>query len=98
MLSLAIGALQMLLDRGELKDWFGSTEIWIEATIAGLGFYLFVVHTVTADRPVFPEPRSAEGRQLRRRHRSDVLYRHPSLRDDGAGADDAAGPDELPGD
>jgi DHA2 family multidrug resistance protein len=47
-LSLAIGALQMLLDRGELKDWFGSTEIRIEATIAGLAFYLFVVHTATA--------------------------------------------------
>jgi MFS transporter, DHA2 family, multidrug resistance protein len=47
-LSLAIGALQMLLDRGELKDWFGSTEIWIEATIAGLSLYLFVVHTATA--------------------------------------------------
>ncbi len=47
-LSLAIGALQMLLDRGELKDWFGSVEIWIEATIAALGLYLFIVHTVTA--------------------------------------------------
>jgi MFS transporter, DHA2 family, multidrug resistance protein len=47
-LSVAIGALQMLLDRGQLKDWFGSTEIWIEATIAGLAFYLFVVHTLTA--------------------------------------------------
>jgi MFS transporter, DHA2 family, multidrug resistance protein len=47
-LSLAIGALQMLLDRGELKDWFGSTEIWIEATIAGLSLYLFVVHSATA--------------------------------------------------
>src|SRR5205823_4577310 len=47
-LSLAIGALQMFLDRGELKDWFGSTEIWIEATIAGLCFYLFIVHTATA--------------------------------------------------
>jgi DHA2 family multidrug resistance protein len=47
-LSVAIGALQMLLDRGQLKDWFGSSEIWIEATIAGLGFYLFVVHTATA--------------------------------------------------
>ena len=34
-LSLAIGALQMLLDRGELKDWFGSTEIWIEAVDRG---------------------------------------------------------------
>ncbi len=48
-LSLAVGAVQMLLDRGELKDWFGSTEIWIEAIIATLCFYLFVVHTVTAD-------------------------------------------------
>jgi DHA2 family multidrug resistance protein len=47
-LSFAIGALQMLLDRGELKDWFGSTEICVEATIAGLAFYLFVVHTATS--------------------------------------------------
>ncbi len=47
-LSIAIGALQMALDRGELKDWFGSIEIWIEATIAALGLYLFVVHTATA--------------------------------------------------
>ncbi len=47
-LSLGIGSLQMLLDRGELKDWFGSTEIWVEATISGVAFYLFIVHTATA--------------------------------------------------
>jgi DHA2 family multidrug resistance protein len=47
-LSLAIGALQMLLDRGELKDWFGSTEIRAEAAIFATCFYLFVVHTGTA--------------------------------------------------
>ena len=47
-LSLAIGALQMLLDRGELKDWFGSTEIWVETTICGVALYLFIVHTATA--------------------------------------------------
>jgi len=52
-LSIAIGALQMMLDRGELKDWFGSTEIWIEATIAGLALYLFVVHTITAGERSF---------------------------------------------
>jgi DHA2 family multidrug resistance protein len=52
-LSLAIGALQMLCDRGELKDWFGSTEIWIEATLAGLSLYLFVVHTATATERSF---------------------------------------------
>src|SRR6202140_3755668 len=47
-LSLAIGALQMMLDRGELKDWFGSVEIWIESLSAALGFYLFIIHTWTA--------------------------------------------------
>ena len=52
-LSIAIGALQLMLDRGELKDWFGSTEIWIEATIAGLALYLFVVHTITAGERSF---------------------------------------------
>ncbi len=47
-LSLGIGALQLMLDRGPLKDWFYSTEIRIEATVAALAFYLLIVHTVTA--------------------------------------------------
>ena len=34
-LALGIGALQFMLDRGELKDWFSSTEILIEATLGG---------------------------------------------------------------
>jgi DHA2 family multidrug resistance protein len=50
-LSLAIGALQVLLDRGEQLDWFGSGEIWIEATTAASAFYLFLLHTFTADEP-----------------------------------------------
>jgi DHA2 family multidrug resistance protein len=52
-LSIAIGALQLMLDRGQVKDWFHSTEIWVEAIIAGLSFYLFVVHTVTAGERSF---------------------------------------------
>ena len=52
-LSLAIGALQMLLDRGELKDWFGATEICVEAAISGLALYLFIVHTATATERSF---------------------------------------------
>ena len=52
-LSLAIGAVQMLLDRGELKDWFGSSEIWIEAIVAALCLYLFIVHTATAGERSF---------------------------------------------
>jgi DHA2 family multidrug resistance protein len=50
-LSMTIVALQMLLDRGEQKDWFGSGEIWIEAIIAASALYLFLVHTLTTDRP-----------------------------------------------
>jgi DHA2 family multidrug resistance protein len=50
-LSLAIGAFQVLLDRGEELDWFGSSEIWIEALVGASAFYLFLVHTFTADKP-----------------------------------------------
>jgi DHA2 family multidrug resistance protein len=50
-LSLAIGAMQIALDRGEEKDWFGSGEIVIEAIVAASAFYLFLVHTFTADKP-----------------------------------------------
>jgi DHA2 family multidrug resistance protein len=44
-LSLAIGALQMLLDRGEQNDWFGSTETWVEAIVLALSFAWFAAHT-----------------------------------------------------
>jgi MFS transporter, DHA2 family, multidrug resistance protein len=52
-LSLGIGALQLMLDRGELEDWFHSGEIWVEATVAGLGFYIFTIHTATTDERSF---------------------------------------------
>src|SRR5882672_7051953 len=48
LLSLAIGALQMMLDRGQSLDWFTSREVVLEALLAGLALYLFVVHTATA--------------------------------------------------
>src|SRR5262249_22230932 len=50
-LSLAIGAMQILLARGEERDWFGSGEIWIEAIVAASAFYLFLVHTFTTREP-----------------------------------------------
>jgi DHA2 family multidrug resistance protein len=53
MLSIAVGSLQLMLDRGQIKDWFYSTEIWIEATISVLCFYLLVVHTMTAGERSF---------------------------------------------
>jgi DHA2 family multidrug resistance protein len=45
--SLGTIALQMLLDRGERMEWFNSTEIWAEAIVSVLGFYLFLVHVLT---------------------------------------------------
>ena len=50
-LSVALGALQIMLDRGEIEDWFGASEIVVEALIAGAAFYLFLVHTFTTERP-----------------------------------------------
>jgi DHA2 family multidrug resistance protein len=50
-LAISIGALQMMLDRGEQLEWFDSPEIVLEALAAGLGAYLFVVHTFTAKQP-----------------------------------------------
>ena len=55
-LSLAIGAFQTMLDRGETLDWFSSGEIMLEACLAGLGFYLFLVQFSLAPRP-FLSPR-----------------------------------------
>jgi DHA2 family multidrug resistance protein len=44
-LSVAIGSLQLLLDRGQQNDWFSSTETWIEAIVAIVGAAYFVAHT-----------------------------------------------------
>jgi MFS transporter, DHA2 family, multidrug resistance protein len=44
-LSITIGALQMLLDRGEQNDWFSSRETWIEAIVLAMSLAYFVAHT-----------------------------------------------------
>jgi DHA2 family multidrug resistance protein len=54
LLSVAVAGLQLVLDRGPIKDWFGSTEIWVEAVTAGLAFYMFVVHSATSREPFIP--------------------------------------------
>jgi DHA2 family multidrug resistance protein len=52
LLGTGIGALQMMLDRGNNQDWFTSSEIIIEAVLAGLAIYLFLVHMTWAPRPL----------------------------------------------
>jgi MFS transporter, DHA2 family, multidrug resistance protein len=53
-LGIGLGALQLMLDRGTDKDWFSSGEIIVEAVLAGLGFYLFIVHMFTAKDTFIP--------------------------------------------
>jgi MFS transporter, DHA2 family, multidrug resistance protein len=55
-LSVGVGSLQLMLDRGQIKDWFGSTEIWIEAAITVAAFYFFVVHMLTTTKQRFINP------------------------------------------
>ncbi|MDO8289856.1 MAG: DHA2 family efflux MFS transporter permease subunit [Parvibaculum sp.] len=50
-LSLAVGSMQLMLDRGNLQDWFSSGEIIFEALVAGFAFYLFITHSLTAKAP-----------------------------------------------
>jgi DHA2 family multidrug resistance protein len=55
-LSIAIAAMQLFLDRGAQLDWFSSLEILIEAVVALSAFYIFLVHTFTAEHS-FVNPR-----------------------------------------
>jgi DHA2 family multidrug resistance protein len=55
-LSLAIAMFQLLLDRGETLDWFSSREIILEACLAGLGAYIFLVQSSLSPTP-FLSPR-----------------------------------------
>jgi DHA2 family multidrug resistance protein len=56
MLSLGVGALQLMLDRGADADWFSSVEIWFELGLSITGFWIFIVHTLTAEHP-FIDPK-----------------------------------------
>jgi DHA2 family multidrug resistance protein len=63
LLALAIGSLQLMLDRGQSLDWFSSTEIIIESLVAAVCLYMFVAHMMTAKAP-FLEPGLFKDRNL----------------------------------
>ncbi|MFV8816724.1 DHA2 family efflux MFS transporter permease subunit [Haliea sp. E17] len=52
-LATALVCVQLMLDRGQSKDWFTSTEILVELLIAGAAFWVFFVHTFTTRSPLF---------------------------------------------
>lgn len=50
-LSIAIACAQLMFSRGQRLDWFQSSEIVIAAFVAVVAFYMFIAHSLTADRP-----------------------------------------------
>jgi DHA2 family multidrug resistance protein len=63
LLIVGIGALQVLLERGESKDWFQTTEIRVEALLAGAALIGLIWHELTTDHPVV-DLRILRNRQL----------------------------------
>ncbi|MDP6692574.1 MAG: DHA2 family efflux MFS transporter permease subunit [Alphaproteobacteria bacterium] len=53
LIAVAIGATQLMFDRGQRLDWLESHEIQLELLLAVVFFYLFVVHTLTARQALF---------------------------------------------
>jgi MFS transporter, DHA2 family, multidrug resistance protein len=50
-LAVAIGSLQLALDRGEQLGWLESSEIIAEFIISAIGFYYFFAHSFTTSTP-----------------------------------------------
>ena len=50
-LAIAVATFQLILDRGQRNDWLESNEIVLYAVVAGLAFYLFIAHSLTARAP-----------------------------------------------
>jgi DHA2 family multidrug resistance protein len=51
LMSVGLGALQIMLEKGDRKDWFTSSMIQYLAVAALVGLVLFVVRELTTDRP-----------------------------------------------
>ena len=52
LLALTIGSLQIMLDKGQEKDWFGSHLIVTCAVLAGIGLVAFLWRELTAEHPI----------------------------------------------
>ena len=50
-LSVTIACVQLVLSRGQRLDWFESGEILVETFVAILAFWIFIAHSLTAQRP-----------------------------------------------
>jgi DHA2 family multidrug resistance protein len=53
LLAVALAGMQLFLDRGEQEDWLSSWEIRIELGLAIAATWMFLVHMITAEHPLF---------------------------------------------
>ena len=53
LIGIAIGATQLLFDRGQGNDWFESAETVIECALAAACFYFFLIHSWLSRAPLF---------------------------------------------
>ena len=53
LIGTGLGALQLMLDRGQQLDWFQSPEILIELGLTVAAFWMFIIHTMTGREPLF---------------------------------------------
>jgi DHA2 family multidrug resistance protein len=51
LMAVGLGSLQLMLEKGQEKDWFSSSLICWLAALAGVGLVLFVWREVTSERP-----------------------------------------------
>jgi DHA2 family multidrug resistance protein len=51
---IAIGTLQLMLDRGQQLGWFDSGEIVLLAIVSASALYFFLAHSLTTARPFIP--------------------------------------------
>lgn len=53
LLAVGLATLQLLLDRGQQEDWLHSWEIIVELLVVVAALWMFIVHQITTDRPMF---------------------------------------------
>jgi MFS transporter, DHA2 family, multidrug resistance protein len=52
MLTVGIGALQIVLDKGQQEDWFASSLITILAIVSAVTLVALVIHELTTEQPI----------------------------------------------
>jgi Major Facilitator Superfamily len=87
LITFGLGCMQVMLDRGEDEDWFGSPFIRVMAILATLGIFgaigwLLIAKNPIVDLDVFKGQKLRNGKRLYRGHRRCSLLRrggHPAV-------------------